>query len=342
MGQNNNFFNFDHVYLNNIGGNDYGATLPTQTVPFSKKKDSWKEETMDRLESIGIYQLAKNMSFRDYYKMYEGRLVYQDLDDTTSTVQDIADFRSEHANIPTFIKHFDIIGIIVNQLSGEFDSQKDKIRVDSIDSFSQGEYFREKNVQITQYAENYFDLELKRLLVLKGINPDIENQEFETEEQQQQILQQLQAEKDKLIPPDEIEKKLSTDFKTVIAEWAERTLEADSLKFDMEDMDMNELIDYLLTGRYFRHYHIGYDYYKPESWKPETTFFSQDLDLVYPQDGEYVGRVFFLSGADVLQRYGSKLAKRDQEKLYGYSVEASSSEGVSFNKVLEKGFNSPK
>lgn len=61
----------------------------------------------------------------------------------------------------------------------------------------------------------------------------------------------------------------------------------------MSELDAEEIEDYLLTGRYFRHYHVGYDYYKPERWLPEETFFSKDVNIKHPQDGEYAGRVFF-------------------------------------------------
>ena len=92
----------------------------------------------------------------------------------------------------------------------------------------------------------------------------------------------------------------------------------------MDDMDREEMKDYLLTGRFFRHYHIGYDYYKPETWSPMNTFFSQDLDIENPQDGEYVGRIHFLSASDIIQRYGDKLSTKLQERLaevYDYGTE---------------------
>ena len=330
------FLNLDHAYLSDIGGSDYSASLPLQTLPKSKKGKTWKKNMMDRIEEIAVFQVSKNLSLRDYRKMYEGRLVYQDLEDTTSTTQAIAEFRMKQANLPTYIKHFDIIGIIVNQLAGEFDNQKDTIRVDSIDNFSQGEYFREKNALISNYVEEYFRMEIEKGLVLMGMNT--EEQEFNSEEERQQYAQLIQQKQDKLVRPDQLEQNLSKDFKTVIAEWAELTLEADSIRFDMEDLDLEELVDYLLTGRYFRHYHIGYDYYKPERWSPETTFFSQDLDIVFPQDGEYVGRLAFMSGADVLQRYGDKLPKSTQEKLYGYEIVGASSEGVTFKESLSRHF----
>ena len=331
------FLNLDHLYQSDIGGSDFSASIPNQNLPIGKKTKKWEKGVMDRLEKIAIYQVARNLSFRDYRKMYEGRLVYQDLEDVSETTQALAEFRLEsEANLPTYIKHFDIIGIIVNQLAGEYDNQKDGIRVDSIDNFSQGEYFREKNSLIRKYTEEYFKMEVEKGLVLMGINPNEQN--FKSDEERQQYAQYLQEQQSKLIKPDQLERNLSKDFKTVIAEWAELTLEADMLRFDMEDMDMEELVDYLLTGRYFRHYHIGYDFYRPERWSPETTFFSQDLEIVYPQDGEYAGRLGFLSGAELLQRHGSKIPRNIQEKLSGYQLEASATEGVTFKESLSRHF----
>lgn len=311
-----------HNFLGSkIGSEDFSGSLPNQCLPKTKKKKDFKEGMMDRLEQIGIQQVVKNMSLREYRKMYEGRLVHQDFADTAEVTQSIASFGLDKVQVPSYIKHYDIIGLIVNQLAGEFDNQKDTIRVDSIDPFSDAEYFREKNTQIRQFTKQYFELELKKGLVMQGINP--EGQEFETEEEQQQYVQMLEAEKAKIVKPAELEKKLSKDFKTVIAEWAELTLEQDFIRFDMQDMDMEELVDYLLTGRYFRHYHVGHDYYKPERWSPEQTFFSEELDILYPQDGEYAGRIHFLAPSQILSRYGEKLNKKQQEKLYDFDIKGS-------------------
>ena len=315
------FLNLDHVYNSDIQGASSSSSLPLQTVPISKKGDTFKKEVMNRLEQIGIAQMAKNLSFRNYRKMYEGRLVYQDFDEAMTVTNDIMEFR-EKSDIPSFIKHYDILGTIINQLSGEFNTQKDKITVDSIDQFSQGEYFREKNAMISNYVREYFDLEFQRLMLMSGVEMQ---EEFESEEEQQQYLQYIEGEKAKLISPDRMEENLSKTFQTTIGEWAGHRLKADTIKFDMDSLDLEELVDYLLTGRYFRHYHIGYDYYRPETWRPETTFFSQDLNILYPQKGEYVGQILFLSGADTLQRYGHLLNEKQQEMLYGYDIKGTSS-----------------
>jgi hypothetical protein len=49
-------------------------------------------------------------------------------------------------------------------------------------------------------------------------------------------------------------------------------------RFDMDAIDNQEITDYLC--RFFRHYHVGYDFYRPETWSPMTTFFSEDVERV--------------------------------------------------------------
>jgi hypothetical protein len=109
------------------------------------------------------------------------------------------------------------------------------------------------------------------------------------------------------------------DWKTVAAEWASTTLEYDHMRsdFNMDELEDEEIVDYILTGRFFRHYYVGYDYYKPERWDVRTTFFSEDVETRYPQNGEYVGRIHYLSPSDIINRYGHKISDDVQKRLSG-------------------------
>ena len=127
----------------------------------------------------------------------------------------------------------------------------------------------------------------------------------------------LRQQRDAIIPPDEIERDLSKNFKTAIVEWAENTMEANYTKFSLELLDTEELKLYLATGRYFRNYYVGFDSYKPETWDIERSFVSQDLDITYPQDAEYVGTIHLMAGAQVLSRFGHLIPKKIQDKIYG-------------------------
>ena len=245
--------------------------------------------------------------------MVEGRLVYSDFEAPPEIIKDITSLREE-MDLPTYIKHYDLIGLIANQLAGELDNNKDKLRVDSTDEFSENEYVRAKSEKINQYQKQKFDFEIKRGLAMKGIDPN-SKQEFKNEQEQQEYMQFIQAESAKIVSPQEIEKDLNKNFKVKAAEWGEKTLEADRINFGINNLEEMEFIDYFLTGRYFRHFHVGYDYYKPEKWDVETTFFSQDSNIKYPQDGEYVGRMSWMSASEILSRFGGKLPFNLQEKI---------------------------
>jgi len=319
-------FNNQKDYTKYAGGNTAGnfESLPMQMLPRSKKNDKWKEYVMDTLENIGLKQIRENRVFADYRKMQQGRLVYSDFDETQTDLRGIAAVR-EGQKLPTFLKHYDLIGRIINLLAGEFNKQKDTINIISTDIFSKSEFLREKDSKIRKFTEDYFNKELEIGLIEKGIDPF--KTDFESEEERQAYLQNLKVERDAIIPPEEIEQDLKKNFKTAIVEWAEKTLESNYAKFSLDMLDTEELISYLSTGRYFRNYYVGHDSYEPETWSVERTFFSQDQEALYPENCEYVGTIHLMSGAKFLAKFGHMVPKNIQNKVYGedfYSASASS------------------
>ena len=200
------FLNSLHTFYDGVGVHEYTNSLPLQTLPESKKTDKWKENVVDRLEQIGLTQLDHNLEFRDYYRMLEGRLVYSDFQAPPDIVRDIKELRDE-INLPTYLRHYDIIGIITNQLTGEYDKIKDKIRVDSIDEYSQNEFIREKTRRLKDFATQTFNIELQRALLEQGINPT--KTDFESEEEAQAYAQFLQEKKNELVDPKDIERHMS-------------------------------------------------------------------------------------------------------------------------------------
>lgn len=308
----------NHSFFNNVGNSGMHTTaLPVQTLLEKQKTKQWKKLCLDRLEQIAERQFLKNVELNDFYNMVRGNLIYADyqLSDATN---EIIELRGQ-AEMPVHAKHYDFLGIIVNQIKGEYPNYRDKYRIDTTDETSQNEFTRTQTDKVREYTQKLFDLELKERLLAKGVVLD-ENKQFNSEEEQQQYQQELQQQKDSLIPPEDIQKELLKNFKTVAAEWAERTLEFDWLRddFNMEADSLQEIEDYILTGRWFRHYHVGYDYYKPERWHPCQVFFSEDIDARFPQDGEYVGKINWLSPSDIINRFGDKLTEDIQKRLSGF------------------------
>ena len=329
-----------HSFYNGMGNSTMSAsTIPEQTIPDKlKRTEKWQKKTMDSLESIGISQLADNMHFRDFRRMLTGNLVYSDYGIEDQSILNQIRELGDNVGIPTFVKHYDFIGIIIRQFIGEWLNQKDNFKVDSIDEISDNEFLRELNIQAEDFVLGEFERELQIKLLKKGIDPAKSN--FQSNEERQQYLQMLEQEKAKAIPVEDRIKTTSKNFKTKAAEWAEHTLEHDQSKYNMSELDAEEIEDYLLTGRYFRHYHVGYDYYKPERWLPEETFFSRDVNIKYPQDGEYVGRVFFLGASDIIQRYGASLSPKDIKSLQKHFGDSSSNTSDNRKPFASKNLNS--
>jgi hypothetical protein len=333
-------FNSNKDFSKYVGGtpSSKSDSLPMQMLARSKKNPAWQRYVMDTLETIGLRQVRENRVFADYRKMQQGRLVYSDFDETQTDLRGIAATRQQQ-KLPTFLKHYDLIGRIINLLAGEFNKQRDTLNIVSTDVFSTSEFLREKDSRIRKFTEDYFNKEIEIGLIEKGIDPYKAN--FQSEEEKQAYLEKLKMERDLIIAPEEIEKDLQKNFKTAIVEWAEKTMESNYIKFSLDMLDTEELINYLATGRYFRHYYVGYDTYEPETWDVERTFFSQDQEAKYPQDCEYVGTIHLLSGAKLLSRFGHLIPKNIQVKIYGEDFYGTGSETVGPRTFIENAGGKP-
>lgn len=325
-----------HKMYGGSGGNS-SSSLPPQAIPLHKKTRKWGEKCMDRLEEIGLQQMKYNSRFNELYSMVEGNLAYTDYESPPDSLKNITEMM-ETAEIPAYVKHFDVLGQIANHLSGKYNDVKNKFRVDFLDPIATNEFNRELTNRLHKFSKDMFKLELDRTLIMNGIEID---RQFENPEEQQQYLQYIEEQKKNLATPPEIKAGMLKEWKPIAAKWAEMTLEQDTQRFNLAELDREFFLDKFLTGRFFKHYRVGYDYYKPERWSPETTFFSQDVNIKYPQDGEYVGRIHYLSPSDIVNIYGYMISEADQKKLLNaFDYEGGSSSGgePSFEKMMKSNF----
>ena len=298
-----------------INGGATQRTMPVQTLPKSKKGKAWLEAMSEYLYFQASEQRRRNSVFSEIKKMTQGDFVYRSVDiEKTLSPDMMGDFKSLTADValPTHLKHFDFLGIIANAIKGVFAESDSQYRVDSNDEYFTNDYIRAKTERLNQYAQKLFKLEIDKMLIGRGINPN--QTEFQSEEEQQQYIQQLEAEIQKLTP-EEIEKDLSKNFKVIATEWANNVLVSDKEKFNLEQRDGDRLVDYILTGRWFRHYKVGFDHYDVEDWQVEEVFFSEYADTKYPQDCEYIGRITEMSLTNALMKYGHLMTSKQQKDL---------------------------
>lgn len=287
--------------------------LPVQAIPTRRKTKEWFKATMDALENIGLRQMGDNQKYKDFYRMKDGKLSYMELKDVIPFLREIQQDR-DTVNLPSFLKHYDLLGTIVNAFVGWLSNMSDKYNVVGLDEMEINQYTATKEALLHNYIRETMDQRIRMQLLQMGIDPDYNN--FQTDEERQQYQQQVENMRVSLTPP-EIEKFMNTKWKSAEVLWASNTLDADRARFHMTEIDVENFIDYLLTGRCFRNMHVGYDYYKPERWSPLNTFYSKTLDSKYPQYGEYIGRVHYYTASQVIARWGQFITAKEKQKLIG-------------------------
>lgn len=319
--------------------------IPPQAIPLSKKNDKWKERCLDAFESIGLKQFRENLKYTDIFRMINGKMSFTEMSEAMPQYREVEKVLND-VEIPTFLRHYDIIGIIINALAGELMSNSDKFSINTNDEVSSNEYLRTKTDKLWETIQSDLERELETRLLNLGINPNVPQEAFQDQEQYNQYLQQIQSKKAEMTPA-AIQSYMDSDWKTVAAKWAALKLEEDRINHDMDNMDYENFIEYLATGRCFRHMFVSYDYYKPEKWDMMNTFISKDLETKRAEKADYVGRVHQFSRSQVLTRYGHKLTAKQKEQLagqdYGFYLDNNyyfdNQNNVSYKKMFESHFH---
>lgn len=244
---------------------------------------------MDALETIGLKQYDRNQMYRDYYLMADGKLSFMEMADVIPQLRDVQKLRSD-IRIPSFLKHYDIIGGIVNAFEGWLTNLQDKYTVNEVGDMAISEYEDTMSNLLHRHIQEQWDIIVNQRLVEAGLDPTYN--EFNSEEERQAYVQQIQQAKASMTP-DDIQRFMSTRWKTQAAVWGDHTIEADRSRFYMDELDRENFRDRLLSGKMFRNHFVGFDYYRPEVWSPREVFHP---DVKYPQYGSYVGRLHYYEG----------------------------------------------
>lgn len=298
-------------FLNSLAKSD---SLPPMTLPKKvKEKDEWKKSVMDSFEYIGLKQLQENLSFFDNYRMVDGKLTFQELSDVVPHLSSLEDLLSG-AGIPTFLRHYDITSIIVNTIVDKYVDLQDKFHVTDTGEVAKNEFIRHKDEQIQKLLKDIVENTINTHLAEQGLTP--EGKQFNSEEEQQQFMQQLEQARKQFTPID-TQKATASSFKTIGVQWGEATLDHDKERFNLLKLGKKNLKDYLISGRCFREYKIYFDKYQPIHWDPRNVFFSKEVSAEEVQKGEYVGRVQPMTPNEVIVEYGHKISADKQQELLG-------------------------
>lgn len=298
------------MYNNNIYS-PVIPNLPPQMVPLLKKDKEWKERTIDVLEQVGRAQYIENMKLIENYEMVKGKFVYNHYFEQEGYTDFVAQLTKEF-ELPTYLRHYDIMSQVINTLSGEYQKRPDIFRIKNMSEDAGNEYERSKTDLIKKYVQTKIDAEVYQKLLSMGIDP--EKDDFGSEEESQQYKQFLEEQKKVLTPP-EIEEYMNTKWNQAAEIWATHQLEHDKQRFNVAEKEKREFEDMLVSDRCFRHFYLTPSGYDQETWNPVQTFFQKSPDVEYIEDGDYVGRIFYISVPAIIDRYGYIMTKEELDRL---------------------------
>lgn len=286
--------------------------LPPQALPTKYKNKQFIKDTLDQLETIGLRDLEINRErFEDAYRIVEGSYSYAQVADSSLFLSELDNLKGQ-GDVAEHLEHYGFAEPIINQLVGEYLTEPNPSVIYADDSISTNEYLRTQKEELTNRTMSSIQREIDLKLVRQGLDPA--KNDFSSEEEKQAYIQQIQQFREENIPK-EVKEFMKSEYKPMYVTWAESTLEQSEVRFNLDEIYRDAFRDYLITGRCFVHWRMGYDYYRPERWSTLETFTSITQDVKYPELGEYVGRIKQMTANQVLTNFGQSLSEKHKREL---------------------------
>jgi len=266
---------------------------PLQFIPQKDKDDEWTAWNMDWLEWQGIKQLRRqSRKILKNYKLAKGIIEKTDyIVEEDTEYKDLVDVLTREDESALELKFYPIIPNVVNTLTSEFAKRNTSVTFRATDERSYNEMLEAKRGEIEKALVADAQQKMTIQLIEAGMDP--ESEEFQ---------QQLSPEQIKTLP--EIEKFFTKSYRSIIEQWAEHQLKADTERFAMEELEERGFRDSLVADREFWHLKMMEDDYQVELWNPALVFYHKSPETRYVADGFYVGKFDMMTVADVIDNYG--------------------------------------
>lgn len=296
------------------------SSLPRQQITLVEKLkgedkfgiSDWMKDTMDALESIGRYQFYTNLALRVNYAVVSKEFRLADYYDISGEY-DISSAITQEFNVPGYLKHYDITGKAVNLLIGEYLKRPDVFSVRASDAESINERTQLKTDLVHTYLQESINQRITSKLQEQGLDPN--RTEFKNEQEAEQYKAAIQ-EKYEELTPESIEKYMRYDFRSSAEHWANAVLSNDRERFNFRELEKTEFSDMLIADRCFSHIYLTPTGYGVENWNPINVFFDMSPEITKAEEGYYAGRIFYMSKAQVIDRFGWRMQEEQIKQLY--------------------------
>lgn len=290
-------------------------SLPSQMLTYKQKmknKKKWARDCVDALEQLGRRQYYDNLRFLENYQMLNGKFMPHHYFEQEG-YKDMLTMLTQELDVPSTLRHYDIIGKTVNNLTEKLSEFPDVFRVEELfEEDETNEYVRTQTDLMHKSVQADINNEIMMRMVAEGIDPN--KTDFASQDEAMQYQQEMQQMKQAMTPK-QITKYMSTEWQSQGEIWGQHQLTLDRQRYKLDEKERKEFRDMLITDRCFRHFYLTADGYDQETWNTMNTFIHVSPDVDWSEDGDYVGRIFYLTKADIIKRYGWKMDSSDMEAL---------------------------
>ena len=314
-------------------------TQPIQFLPLDKKDDEWVAWNMDWFEWQGVQQLRRNSRrLLKNYKLANGIIDKTDyIVEQDNEYNDIIQTLTEEDSGALELKFYPIIPNVINTLVAEFAKRNTKVTFRAVDDTSYNEMMEYRRSMIEEHLVSKAQQEMLASMMEQG---DPSDPDF-----QKQMQEQMSPENIKTLP--QIQEFFEKEYVNVIEEWAQHQQEADTGRFNMEELEERGFRDMLISDREFWHFQMMDDDYDVELWNPVLTFYHKSPNVRYISEGNWVGKVDMMSVSDVIDKFGWVMTAVQLEALEaiypvksaGYTIAGQQNDGSFYDPTRSHAWN---
>lgn len=345
-----------HPFLKSFASTGFYNSLPPQMIPYKDKIKGinkrgisyWMEQCMDTFEYIAKIQYEDNLKLLVNERLLNGEFITEDyIEDALEEFSDSVLEMSKDAELPKFIKHYDMISTIINTQVEEFNKLPDIFNITGHGEEVENDNLRIKKDLINNWVNEELKIQFDTFLELEGVDV---NQKFESEEEKQKFLEQLELMR-KERTPEQIGSLLKNDYRHFAELWAEFELEDQKDRFNITKLRRREFKDFLAVGKRFRYIGASERGLSIESKNWKNIFFHKSPDVSYVQNGDYVGEIYVASSSFIIDKFREYLTEEEirsfehnnnlkykehkkTKDLFGNDVNYTSVDGLPYNEWM--------
>lgn len=276
----------DTSYKNNPNI-EYSNSVPTQTVPYSKKTEDWRKACVTSYINLSqfYYSSSHKAYLKKLYDAYNGVINQYDYTYVTRP------YGRELKNFPSKMKDYPIIRPVVDCLLGEY-TRRPKSYMVSVDNSDAIDLSNE-----VLHQKIYKSLEQKFINTLNeaGVDTGVQSQPTES--------------------PEEIAKKHLKEYKDTRAIQGQTYLKYVNQYCRIPQKWEKAFLDWLVTGEVYTYRGVNYNEPEYEVINPLEIDYDKDPNLDFVEDGDWVVSRKQCHASTVVDAYYDELTKEEIIRL---------------------------